>query len=307
LDAQFHQRQARILMGACMLCPRACGTDRRASIGYCGAGESPRVAKIMLHLWEEPYISGARGSGAVFFSGCNLGCVYCQNHEIRRGGAGTDYDADSLADAYLTLQKSGAHNINLVTAAPYVPEVAKSLRIALTKGLNIPVVYNSSGYERVDAIRLLEGLVDVYLPDWKYMSPLLSEKFSNAPDYAAVASEAIGEMYRQAGGLTLDENGIAVRGLAIRHLVLPGCADDSRRILSEIVTRFPKSTAVSLMSQYTPQPHVTTSPLDRRVTEREYDRVISYALSLGLHNILIQERSSAQAKYTPQFTDMIKN
>ncbi|NLI54017.1 MAG: radical SAM protein [Clostridiales bacterium] len=292
-------------MASCYLCPRACGADRSAGPGLCGAQERPRVAKLMLHHWEEPFISGTRGSGAVFFSGCNLGCVYCQNHEIRDGGAGEWYDADALSGAFLALQQSGAHNINLVTAAPYVPTVAESLNKAKAAGLSIPVVYNSSGYELVETLRQLDGLVDVYLPDWKYVSPLLAKKFSNAPDYAEVASSAIAEMFRQVGELQLDEDGLAARGLAIRHLILPGCADDSRRVLDEIVTRFPLSIQVSLMSQYTPQPNVTEFPLHRKITAREYDRVISYALSLGLYNILIQQMDAAQAKFTPQFTDKI--
>ncbi len=292
-------------MEACVLCPRKCGADRENGRGLCGSVALPRVAKIMLHQWEEPFISGTRGSGTVFFSGCNLGCVYCQNYTIRDGGVGELFDTEALANAYLDLQRQGAHNINLVTAAPYVPDVAISLRLAKSRGLSIPVVYNSSGYECVEAIRQLEGLVDVYLPDWKYVSPLLSEKFSSAPDYAEVASAAISEMFRQVGGLALDEIGIAKCGLVIRHLILPGCADDSRKVLDEIVRLLPIDTHVSLMSQYTPQVYTTEFPLNRRITQREYDRVISYALSLGLHNILIQQRDSAQSAYTPQFTEQI--
>ena len=292
-------------MEACLLCPRKCGADRSIQRGLCGADELPRVAKIMLHQWEEPFISGTRGSGAVFFSGCNLGCVYCQNHAIRDGGVGEPCNAGALAEAYLSLQRQGAHNINLVTAAPYVPDVVQSLRLAKARGLTIPVVYNSSGYECVEAIRALEGLIDVYLPDWKYVSPLLSKKFSNAADYAVVASAAIMEMHRQVGDLILDEDGIAARGLVIRHLILPGCADDSRRVLDEIVSRLSAAAHVSLMSQYTPHVYTTEFPLNRRITRREYDRVISYALSLGLYNILIQERDSARSVYTPQFTKRI--
>lgn len=260
----------------------------------------------MLHQWEEPFISGTRGSGAVFFSGCNLGCVYCQNHEIRDGGIGESYDPAALASVYLKLQEDGAHNINLVTAAPYVPDVAESLRLAKAQGLTIPVVYNSSGYECVEAIQSLEGLVDIYLPDFKYVTPLLSEKFSNAADYAEVATLAIQEMHRQVGELLLNEEGIATCGLVIRHLILPGCADDSRKVLDEIVRILPLATFISLMSQYTPQVYTTEFPLNRRITQREYDRVISYALSLGLHNILLQERDSAKSVYTPQFTEPIK-
>lgn len=290
-------------MANCVLCPRKCGVDRSIQAGYCGTREMPLVAKCMLHHWEEPFLSGTNGSGAVFFSGCNLGCVYCQNHTIRDGGVGMPCSAEDLAKDYLALQGQGAHNINLVTAAPYMPQVAKSLSLAKTRGLRIPVVYNSSGYELVDALRMLDGLVDVYLPDWKYVSPVLSAKFSNAPDYAEVAEEAIGEMHRQVGDLALDEQGLAVSGLAIRHLVLPGCVDDSRRVLDKIVTRLPISTTVCIMSQYTPQKDVTAFPLNRRVTAREYERVISYALSIGLYNILMQEAESAQSSYTPDFTD----
>ena len=292
-------------MSVCELCPRKCGANRAEQRGLCGADENARVAKIMLHEWEEPFISGTSGSGAVFFSGCNLGCVYCQNHEIREGGIGEIMDASALAQAYLKLQQQGAHNINLVTAAPYVPQIVESLRRAKSLGLTIPVVYNSSGYECVEAIQSLSGLVDIYLPDWKYVSPLLSKKFSNAPDYCEVASAAIEEMFRQVGELSLDQDGIATHGLVIRHLILPGCADDSRSVLDEIAKRFPLSIHISLMSQYTPQVYTTTFPLNRRITQREYDRVISYALSLGLHNILIQERESAQSTYTPQFTNQI--
>lgn len=292
-------------MAGCMICPRACGADRSSAPGFCGAEALPRVAKIMLHSWEEPFISGTRGSGAVFFSGCNLGCVYCQNREIRCGGVGELYDIDALSGAFLSLQESGAHNVNLVTAAPHVKIVAESLKQAKSNGLTIPIVYNSSGYELVETLRMLDGLVDIYLPDWKYVSPVLSEKFSGAPDYALVAGAAISEMFRQTGQLTLNKDGIATCGLVIRHMILPGCVDDSRRVLDKIVTRFPLSISISLMSQYTPQPNVTQLQLGRNITAREYDRVISYALSLGLYNILIQRMDSAQAVFTPQFTERI--
>lgn len=287
----------------CFLCPRKCGADRDRSPGFCGAPEQPLVAKSMLHFWEEPFISGQNGSGAVFFSGCNLGCVYCQNRTIRKGGVGETMDAAALSDLYLHLQEQGAHNVNLVTAAPYVPDVAQSLRLAKSRGLHIPVVYNSGGYELPETLLLLDGLVDVYLPDLKYVSAELSARFSGAPDYFVVALSAVHEMYRQVGDLVLDETGMARKGLVIRHLVLPSCVDDSRRVLDAIVTHFPLSTQLSLMSQYTPQPNVTDFPLNRRITAREYERVISYALSLGLYNILIQQRDSANAAFTPSFTD----
>ncbi len=288
----------------CILCPRRCGLDRTVSFGFCGADTNIRVAKTMLHFWEEPFISGSKGSGTVFFSGCNLGCIYCQNHDIRDGSVGIIYTPDELADSYLALQSQGAHNINLVTAAPHVPHVADSLRRAKASGLKIPVVYNSSGYELVETLRMLDGLVDIYLPDFKYVSAALSSRFSNAPDYHSVAIAAIQEMYRQVGGLILLNDGLAQKGLAIRHLVLPNCVDDTRRVLDEIVTHFPLGTHISLMSQFTPQTDVTDFPLNRKITAREYERAISYALSIGLHNILIQQRNSANAVFTPTFTDM---
>ncbi len=286
----------------CNLCPRRCGLDRTVSFGFCGADAYMRVAKVMLHFWEEPFISGTRGSGAVFFSGCNLGCVYCQNHDISGGHVGERYDAKRLAETCLTLESKGAHNVNLVTAAPYVPQVAEGIRLAKASGLTIPVVYNSSGYELVETLRLLDGLVDIYLPDFKYVSTGLSSRFSNAPDYCAFALPAIREMHRQVGNLVLSGDGIAEKGLAIRHLVLPNCVDDSRRVFDEIVTHFPLGTYVSIMSQYTPQPDVTDFPLNRKITAREYERAISYALSVGLHNILIQQRDSANSAFTPTFT-----
>jgi len=287
----------------CRICPRRCGADRSIRPGFCGADELPRVARAMLHFWEEPFLSGTNGSGAVFFSGCNLRCVYCQNHAIIGGGIGEPCDAERLSEQYLSLQTQGAHNINLVTAAPHVPIVAESLRTARARGLFIPVVYNSSAYELPETLRLLDGLVDLYLPDLKYVSPALSARFSHAPDYFEVALPAIREMRRQTGDLVLDENGIAKKGLVIRHLVLPNCTDDSRRVLSAILENFTADAWISLMCQYTPQPHVTEFPLTRRITPREYDRVISYALAIGLHNILIQKRDSADSQFTPTFTD----
>ncbi len=286
----------------CSICPRKCGVDRSTDHGFCGAEELPRVALSMLHQWEEPFISGTNGSGAVFFSGCNLRCVYCQNQNISRDGTiGEPANAEKLAQIYLSLQEEGAHNINLVTAAPHVPLVADSIRTARENGLSVPIVYNTSGYESVKTLRLLEGLVDVYLPDLKYVSPILSKRFSAAEDYFDVAIAAIGEMTRQVGALSLDENNMARKGVSIRHLVLPGCVDDSRRVLDAINARFGCETYISLMSQYTPNNHVTI-PLNRRLTKREYERIISYALSIGLYNILIQEKSSANACFTPTFT-----
>ena len=287
----------------CNLCPRRCGADRAVAPGLCGAGTAARVARSMLHPWEEPFISGTRGSGALFFSGCNLGCVFCQNEPLKDGAFGQVYDAIALSELFFSLQSQGAHNINLVTPTPHVPVIRRALKIAKSAGLRIPVVYNTSAYERAETLRALDGLVDVYLPDCKYVSRELSGRFSGAPDYFAFAAPAIAEMFRQVGALALDGNGLALRGLVIRHMVLPGCLDDSRRVLDFIANHYPPETAVSLMRQYAPTPRAMRTPLNRVLTDREYDRSISYALSLGLNNILIQQKASANLSFTPSFTD----
>lgn len=287
----------------CNLCPRCCGVDRIHNLGNCGAGVTPKVARSMLHHWEEPFISGSRGSGAVFFSGCNLGCVFCQNETLQSGLLGSEMDDAALVSLFLSLQAQGAHNINLVTPTPHIPSIRKALIKAKVDGLSIPVVYNTGAYERVESLRSLAGLVDVYLPDLKYVSPVLSGQFSGAADYFAAAAAAIAEMYRQAGDLLLDSDGLAIRGLAIRHLVLPGCLDDSRRVLDYIAGHYPLKTALSLMRQYAPTPRAMETPLNRTLTEREYDRIISYALDLGFNNILIQQKESASLSFTPSFTE----
>lgn len=286
----------------CNLCPKACRVDRTVTVGACGAGILPRVARIMTHMWEEPCISGTAGSGAVFFSGCNLRCVFCQNEALQGGKLGEPFDADRLAGAFLQLQASGVHNVNLVTPTPHIPVIRRALIIAKRSGLTLPVVYNTGAYERASALRALEGLVDIYLPDMKYVSPVLSERFSGAADYYETASAAIREMYRQTGPLVIGEDGIAKRGVLIRHLVLPGCLDDSRRVLDDLVSRYTPDVYLSLMRQYVPTARVTTPPLNRKLTNREYDRIMSYALTLGMNHIWVQEKSSASADFTPSFT-----
>lgn len=287
----------------CNLCPRCCGVDRLTNLGACGAGEKPKVARSMLHHWEEPFISGTRGSGAVFFSGCNLGCIFCQNEALQSGLLGEEMDFTALSGLFLSLQAQGAHNINLVTPTPHIPSIRKALIKAKAEGLSIPVVYNTGVYERAKSIRSLAGLIDVYLPDLKYISPVLSGQFSGAGDYFLSAAPAIAEMYRQVGDLSLNSEGLAVQGLAIRHLVLPGCLDDSRRVLDYIAQHYPSKIALSLMRQYAPTPRAMETPLNRTLTEREYNRIISYALDLGLNNILIQQKESASLSFTPSFTD----
>lgn len=286
----------------CGLCPRACGADRRVETGYCGCGADIRIARAALHFWEEPCISGKRGSGAVFFSGCPLGCVYCQNHEISRGGVGKKISTERLAEIFIELQKKGAHNINLVTAAPYAPWVCRALDIA-GPALHLPVVYNSGGYENVETIRALEGYADVYLPDLKYFDGELAQRYSGARDYFDVAAAAIGEMIRQTGGPEFDADGMMTKGVIIRHLVLPGARRDSLAILRWISESLPKGQfLLSLMSQYTPTERTKYFPeLNRRVTSLEYDSVIDEAVRLGLTDGFMQRRSSADKAYIPPF------
>ena len=292
-------------MAACVLCPRACAVDRaNGECGYCGAGAVARVARISLHAYEEPCLSGTRGSGTIFFSGCSLGCVFCQNREISRTPVGRDMDRSALAEAMLALQDRGAHNINLVTASHFADRVAEALSDVKPR-LHIPVVYNSSGYERVETLKLLEGLVDVYLPDFKYASGELAARYSSAPDYPAVAAAAVAEMHRQTGAFVLDGEGMAQRGTMVRLLVLPSHRADAMAVLRLLAkTVPPEEIRLSLMSQYTPDFALDTpyTSLHRRVTRFEYESVVEEALRLGFDGYC-QEKKAASAAYTPNFSE----
>lgn len=291
-------------MKKCLMCPRACTVDRESGErGFCGATNEYIVGSADLHFWEEPCISGTRGSGAIFFSGCNLRCVFCQNREISREVIGKKYTEDELISGMLELQERGAHNINLVTATPYSLFIAKTLEKVKKQGLSIPIVYNCGGYESLEALRALDGLIDIYLPDFKYFNDELAKKYSSAPNYATVAGAALQEMHRQVGKLRTDENGIATRGLIVRHLVLPVCRDDSKaalKYLSEILPA--EEVTLSLMRQYTPDWVNDDAPknLHRRLTSFEYDDVLNYALSLGFDGFS-QEKESAKRDFTPNF------
>ena len=291
-------------MSACSLCPRNCMADReRGEYGVCGQGERMRVARVALHFFEEPPISGTNGSGTIFFCGCSLRCVFCQNRAISRGNEGFEICASELAEWMLRLQERGAHNINLVTPTHFVKEIAVALSIARPR-LKIPVVYNSSGYESIPALRMLEGLVDVYMPDFKYWSEDVARRYSAAPSYSQVAGEAVAEMYRQVGAFTTDENGIARKGVLIRHLILPGNRKDSMAVLQHLAQRLPVGDIrLSLMSQYTPD-FAMDSPypeLHRRLTRFEYQSVLQVAQSLGFEGYM-QEPTSASADFTPDFS-----
>lgn len=290
-------------MAKCLMCPRACAVDRDAGErGFCGATNEYIIGSADLHFYEEPCISGKGGSGAIFFSGCNLRCVFCQNRDISREVVGKKYTEDELIAKMLELEGRGAHNINLVTATPYSFFIAKTLEKA-KKQLNIPIVYNCGGYESQESLRALDGLVDIYLPDFKYFDDALSKGYSSAQNYATVAGEALKEMRRQVGKLTLDENGMAVRGLIVRHLVLPACREDSKRVLKYISEILPVGdVTLSLMRQYTPDFADAVAPknLKRRLTSFEYEDVLSYALSLGFDGFS-QGKESAKTDFTPKF------
>ena len=282
----------------CTLCPRRCGAERTAEAGggFCRMPGGLRVARAMLHHWEEPPISGQNGAGTVFFSGCTLGCVYCQNGDISAGGFGQDISTARLREIFEELVAQGAHNIELVTPTHFLPWILP----ALTPRLPVPVVYNCGGYERVETLRALEGLVDVYLPDLKYADGALAAELSGAADYFPVACEAIREMFRQVGPYVL-EDGLLTRGVVIRHLVLPGYLDNTRRVLDWIAETFaPGDVLVSLMSQYTPTANMT-GRLARRVTAAEYRAAADYMRNCGITDGFVQERTSAEEAYTPAF------
>ncbi len=285
-------------MSGCDLCPRHCGADRKNGVGFCGGGSLPRLARAALHHWEEPCISGENGSGAVFFSGCQLKCVFCQNVDISAGNFGKEVSVARLAEIFTELRDAGAHNINLVSATQYAPMVIEALEMAKP---GIPVVWNSGGYETVETIEMLRGVVDVYLPDLKYYSGELSKQYSAAPDYFAVATKAISAMQAQVGVPMFDENGLMTRGVIIRHLVLPGCRHDSMKVMNWIADNLRGKILLSLMSQYSPNDTDLPKQLQRKITTFEYQSVCDYAISLGLTEGFFQERTSAEREYTPPF------
>ncbi len=301
-------------MADCTLCPRRCHSNRLAgNTGFCGQGASVTAARAALHFWEEPCISGTRGSGAVFFSGCNLQCAFCQNHDIALGKAGTALSLHRLAHIFLELQEKGAHNINLVTPGHFVPQICYSLKLAKSEGLSIPIVYNTGSYEEVETLRRLEGLVDIYLPDFKYYSPALSLRYSHASDYFEKASAAIAEMFRQVGkpvfqgaAQTKKDNTnpspIMQRGMLVRHLMLPGQARDSKKILRYLHTAYGNDIYVSIMNQYTPLPHTASMPeLNRKVAPEEYARVLDFADKIGITQGFMQEGDVASESFIPAF------
>lgn len=286
----------------CMLCPRGCGVDRTREVGFCGATDSIKVARAALHFWEEPCISGTKGSGTVFFSGCNLACRYCQNYKISIGGFGNEITVERLGDIFLKLQNDGAHNINLVTPTPYLPMIMSAIDLVRDE-IHIPFVANVGGYEKPETISMLKGYIDIFLTDVKYYSSEISEKYSLAPDYFEYAMNSLAEMISVCGIPEFDEEGIMQSGVIVRHLVLPCFRKDSIKVINSLAERFGVNKFIlSLMSQYTPNGHIEAYPeINRRITSLEYESVVNAALDLNFNNAYMQEKTSAITEYTPPF------
>lgn len=290
------------LLEKCELCPRKCKINRlEGKTGYCGAGYNIKASKAMIHKWEEPCISGKSGSGAIFFSDCSMSCVFCQNYDISQNHNGKEISIERLSEIFLELQNMGADNINLVSPTHYVPQIIEALIQAKSKGLNLPIIYNSNGYENIETIKLLNGYIDIYLPDIKYYSDKYSIKYSKTPDYFKYASSAVIEMYKQVGSPII-KDGLIKRGVIIRHLLLPGLLSESKKILDFLADNLPHDVFISLMSQYVPMHLAYKYPeINKRVSNKSYEWLVDYAISVGLENGYIQEYDSAQTTYTPLF------
>ncbi len=283
----------------CTICPRECAADRKEKKGYCGVGEEFTLARAAKHMWEEPPISGTKGSGTVFFSGCNLGCVFCQNYEISHGCKGKTVSSERLREICENLISEGVHNINFVNPTHYALMLSDFLE---RNSISVHVVYNSGGYEKTETLKCLEGKIQIYLPDLKYISDERSSKYSSAPDYFSYASRALTEMKRQCPENIYDEEGIMQKGMIVRHLILPKNTNQSLKILDWIKENLGTDTVISLMSQYTPYGKVDSFPeLQRRITEREYFKVVDYAENLGFGNIFTQSFLSADEEFIPDF------
>ena len=290
---------------SCYRCPRGCGAERKngqeATYGFCRVPEQPVLARAALHFWEEPCISGEEGSGTVFFSGCNLQCVYCQNRPIASGVVGRTVTTERMAEIFLELQEQGANNINLVTPSHYYPEIRQAL-LSVRGQLHIPVISNTSSYETVEQLREMEGLIDLYLADYKYASSKLAKKYSHAEDYPEVAMQALREMFRQTGEPVFDEQGRMKRGMIIRHLLLPGYVEESKQAVRRLYEEFGDAVYFSIMNQYTPVGMESYPELNRRVTKEEYEELVEEAIALGVENGFIQEGETAEESFIPAFT-----
>mgnify|MGYP000650497064 FL=1 len=287
----------------CLLCPRKCGINRRTGqTGVCGVSSEIKVARAALHYWEEPCISGKKGSGAVFFSGCSLHCVFCQNREISDGKAGKVISKERLSDIFMELAVKGANNINLVTPGQYIPDIVWAVNNAKSRGMKLPIIYNTSGYENVTELKLLEGIVDVYLPDFKYMDSTLSARYSRAKDYPSVARQALSEMVRQQPDVVIDDaTGLIQKGVIVRQLLLPGHVNDAKAVLKYLYDTYHDHVYISMMSQFTPIALKDYPEINRTVTRREYERLVDYALEIGITNAFIQEGDVAKDSFIPAF------
>ncbi len=287
----------------CLLCPRKCGINRSTGqTGVCGISSEIKVARAALHYWEEPCISGKRGSGAVFFSGCSLHCVFCQNREISDGKAGKVISKERLSDIFMELAVKGANNINLVTPGQYIPDIVWAVNDAKSRGMKLPIIYNTSGYENVTELKLLEGIVDVYLPDFKYMDSTLSARYSRAKDYPSVAKQALSEMVRQQPDVVIDDaTGLIQKGVIVRQLLLPGHVNDAKAVLKYLYDTYHDHVYISMMSQFTPIALKDYPEINRTVTRREYERLVDYALKIGITNAFIQEGDVAKDSFIPAF------
>lgn len=287
----------------CLLCPRKCGINRRTGqTGVCGVSSEIKVARAALHYWEEPCISGKRGSGAVFFSGCSLHCVFCQNREISDGKAGKLISKERLSDIFMELADKGANNINLVTPGQYIPDIVWAVNDAKSRGMKLPIIYNTSGYENVTELKLLEGIVDVYLPDFKYMDSTLSARYSRAKDYPSVAKKALSEMVRQQPDVVIDDaTGLIQKGVIVRQLLLPGHVNDAKAVLKYLYDTYHDHVYISMMSQFTPIALKDYPEINRTVTRREYERLVDYALEIGITNAFIQEGDVAKDSFIQAF------
>lgn len=287
----------------CLLCPRKCGINRRTGqTGVCGVSSEIKVARAALHYWEEPCISGKRGSGAVFFSGCSLHCVFCQNREISDGKEGKVISKERLSDIFMELADKGANNINLVTPGQYIPDIVWAVNDAKSRGMKLPIIYNTSGYENVTELKLLEGIVDVYLPDFKYMDSTLSARYSRAKDYPSVAKQALSEMIRQQPDVVIDDaTGLIQKGVIVRQLLLPGHVNDAKAVLKYLYDTYHDHIYISMMSQFTPIALKDYPEINRTVTKREYERLVNYALEIGITNAFIQEGDVAKDSFIPAF------
>ena len=286
----------------CNLCPRNCLIDRSKTLGYCKATDKVKVARSALHYFEEPSISGNNGSGTIFFSNCNLKCCYCQNKEISTDGFGKEISIERLSEMMLELEEKHANNINLVTPTHYVPSIIEAIKLARSKGLSIPIVYNTSGYESVETLKLLEGYIDIYLTDFKYFDNKLGKDLSKCSNYFEVASKALEEMYRQTGKNKFNKNGLMTKGIIVRCLVLPTKSGDAKKIINYLYKKYQDNIYLSIMNQYTPVNYIKDYPyLNNTVNEDEYNEVIDYALDLGIKNAYMQEGGTCSESFIPAF------